>query len=74
MLSVEQALDSILAYSKMPGVETVSLDQILGRVLAADICAREDAPPFANSAVDGYAVRAAEVQTAGADSPDAATR
>jgi molybdenum cofactor synthesis domain-containing protein len=40
------------------------LDDALGCVLAADVLASEDVPPFANSAMDGYAVRAAD--TAGA--------
>ena len=69
MLSVEQALNFILANSKTLGVETVALTEALGRVLAEDVFAGEDAPSFANSAVDGYAVRAADVQTAGLDTP-----
>jgi molybdopterin molybdotransferase len=40
------------------GSETVPLRQAVGRVLAADIAAPVDLPPFDNSAVDGYAVRA----------------
>ena len=38
--------------------------QALGLVLAADVVAAEDVPPFANSAVDGYAVRAADLTDA----------
>jgi molybdopterin molybdotransferase len=40
------------------GRESVPLRQAIGRVLAADIVAPVDLPPFDNSAVDGYAVRA----------------
>jgi molybdopterin molybdotransferase len=40
------------------------LSNVLGRVLAADVVAAEDVPPFANSAVDGYAVRAADLAAA----------
>ncbi len=69
MLSVEQALDAMLANVKTLGVEMVALADAAGRTLAADVAAREDAPPFANSAVDGYAARAAELAEAGADSP-----
>lgn len=69
MLSVEQALAAILVHAKTLGTETVALADALGRTLAADVFAREDAPPFANSAVDGYAVRAADMAKAGADSP-----
>jgi len=40
--------------------ETVPLDQALGRVLAEDVTAIRDQPPFATSAMDGYAVRSAD--------------
>jgi molybdopterin molybdotransferase len=40
-----------------------------GYVLAADVTAHEAVPPFANTAVDGYAVKAADLATAGADTP-----
>ena len=69
MLTVEQALAAILANMEIIGTETVALADTVGRILAADVFAQEDAPPFANSAVDGYAVRAADVRTAIADSP-----
>jgi len=42
------------------GPETVMLDEALGRVLAEDVVARRDQPPYAASAMDGYAVRAAD--------------
>ncbi len=51
--------------------ETVPATEALGRVTAAPVVAREDVPPFANSAMDGYAVRAAD--TAGA-SPEVPVR
>jgi molybdopterin molybdotransferase len=38
-------------------IEEVALPAVLGRVLAADVAAPVDLPPFTNSAVDGYAVR-----------------
>lgn len=47
------------------GVETVALRDAFGRVLAETVHARVDLPPFANSAVDGYAVRHADVATDG---------
>ena len=43
------------------GAEQVSLADALGRVLAEDVAARRTQPPFAVSAMDGYAVRAADV-------------
>ena len=47
------------------GTETTALRDAVGRVLAEDIVAPVDVPPFDNSAVDGYAVRAADLQAAG---------
>jgi molybdopterin molybdotransferase len=44
--------------------ETVPLREAAGRVLADDIIAPVNVPPFDNSAVDGYAVRAADLDTA----------
>jgi putative molybdopterin biosynthesis protein len=52
-----------LDLSPLPG-ETVALAAALGRVLALDVVAAVDAPPFDRSNVDGFAVRAAD--TAGA--------
>jgi molybdopterin molybdotransferase len=64
MLDVEAALTRILAaFAPLPAEEAPLLEAA-GRVLAADIVARDSVPPFRNSAMDGYAVRAAE--TAGA--------
>jgi molybdopterin molybdotransferase len=45
----------------------VAAADALGRVLAFDVVADEDVPPFANSAVDGYAVHAADVREVPAD-------
>ncbi len=44
----------------------LALSAVLGLVLAADVSALEDVPPFDNSAVDGFAVRSADVCSAGA--------
>ena len=43
------------------GTETVTLREAMGRVLADDVVAPVHVPPFDNSAVDGYAVRAADL-------------
>src|SRR5260370_6912723 len=45
----------------VPEIETVPLDAAYGRVMASDITAPISLPPFDNSAVDGYAVRAADL-------------
>ncbi|HEX6140168.1 MAG TPA: gephyrin-like molybdotransferase Glp [Candidatus Limnocylindria bacterium] len=62
MLSVEEALTAILAGAQLTPGEQVSLDRCAGRVpvdrrLRADV----DVPPFASSAMDGFALRAADV-------------
>ncbi len=51
--------------SPVTGTETVALRDACGRVLAADIVAPLDLPPFDNSAVDGYAVRHADLAASG---------
>ncbi len=61
MISVEEALERILADLPVMPAEQVGLTDALGRVLAEDIAARVTQPPLAVSAMDGYAVRAADV-------------
>lgn len=56
MLSVEEALELLLAEIEPLDVVQVSLAESLGLVLAEDIVAQEDLPPFANSAMDGFAL------------------
>jgi molybdopterin molybdotransferase len=50
----------MLAATKALAAESVALDDALGRVLAAPVFASRDQPPFAVSAMDGYAVRSAD--------------
>jgi molybdopterin molybdotransferase len=60
-LSVEEALAKILEGAKGPlAVEDAPLSQAFGRTLAKDLAARRTQPPKALSAMDGYALRAAE--------------
>src|SRR3954452_2229197 len=61
MISVEEALQRLLAPLKPVAAQQVSVADGLGRVLAEDLVARRTQPPFAASAMDGYAVRAADV-------------
>ncbi|EFH86551.1 gephyrin-like molybdotransferase Glp [Ktedonobacter racemifer] len=56
MLSVEEALSRILAEIRPLESVSLPLDQALGSVLAQDIVAHEDMPPFDNSAMDGFAL------------------
>jgi molybdopterin molybdotransferase len=61
MRSVEEALDSILAGVRPSSVETISLDRCVGRVMAGfGVTAAHDVPPFDNSSMDGFALRAAD--------------
>ena len=59
-IPVADALARILALVEPMATEEIPLSQAVGRVLAADAVATRDQPPFAASAMDGYAVRAAE--------------
>jgi molybdopterin molybdotransferase len=61
MISVEQALARWLALIETLPAEQIALSDGLGRVLAEDVAARRTQPPFAVSAMDGYAVRADDV-------------
>src|SRR5919204_424528 len=63
-LSVDEALARILErVTPLPAEEKPILDA-LGHVLAEDVRAANDVPPFANSGMDGYAVRASDVAAA----------
>ena len=63
---LEDALAAVLAQAQpLPGAAFVDLLQADGRVLAADCIAPLQVPPLDNSAMDGYAVRSAEVAQAG---------
>jgi molybdopterin molybdotransferase len=62
MMSVDEAVGIIAArVSAVQEVETVALRNADGRILARDIAAPLPLPPFTNSAVDGYAVRAGDL-------------
>jgi molybdopterin molybdotransferase len=64
MISVEEALEILLSNLPERKVEQVPFQMALGRILAETLIATSDIPPFHRSAVDGYAVIAADVQTA----------
>ena len=64
MLSVAEARARILAAFEPLPAEVVGLERGLGRVLAEDVAARVTQPPKDVSAMDGYAVRAADVAEA----------
>ncbi|HXR64491.1 MAG TPA: hypothetical protein VN729_01100, partial [Ktedonobacteraceae bacterium] len=62
MISVEEALERILGEIHPLPTTQVPLAQAPGLVLATDIVAQEDMPPFANSAMDGFALRSQDSQ------------
>ena len=69
MLELEDALARILSAIPAPAAETIPPAQADGRVLADTVRSAVALPPFDNSAMDGYAVRAASVRSARADAP-----
>ena len=69
MIQVQEALDKILCQIQFKGVERVPLGQALGRVLTEDVVSRINNPPLDNSAMDGYAVIAKDIQSATPENP-----
>jgi molybdopterin molybdotransferase len=69
MIELEQAVEKILASIPAPKSEVVSLSDACGRIVAEEIRALTDLPPFDNSSMDGYAVRAQDVAAASAQNP-----
>ncbi|RLG07148.1 MAG: molybdopterin biosynthesis protein [Thaumarchaeota archaeon] len=72
LLSPEEALKTIeerIKSMKKPEREVVKISEALGRILAEDIYAKVDSPPFDRAIVDGYAVRAEDVYQADEANP-----
>jgi molybdopterin molybdotransferase len=63
-ITVEQALEIVLAHTPTLPAEEVLLTEALGRVIAEDVASDVDMPPFDRSAMDGYAVRAGDTSGA----------
>jgi molybdopterin molybdotransferase len=67
LLPVAEALDRLLgAAAPVTKTQTLPLHEAQGRVLATDVVARLTQPPFDNSAMDGYALRHADITSLGA--------
>src|SRR5215471_12653883 len=62
MISVEEALERMLGEIRALDVTQIALPEALGLVLAEDVVAQEDIPPFANSAMDGFALLSRDSQ------------
>lgn len=69
MLTVDEARERILAAVEPLRPRDVPLEDALGQVAAADLRAPHPLPRFANSAMDGYAVRRRDVEEAGPERP-----
>ncbi len=69
MIELEDALQRILRALPVPQPDEVSLSEATGRILLESVASVVDLPPFDNSAMDGYAVRADDVKGAGAEAP-----
>ena len=66
---LEDARELVLAAARPLASEEVGLGDALGRTLAADVASGDEVPGFDNSAMDGYAVRAADLAEAGEAEP-----
>src|SRR5438094_1649761 len=61
MIPVKRAIEIVLQKTPTLGAEPVALSSAIGRILAEDIIADSDLPPFDRAQMDGYAVCAADV-------------
>lgn len=69
LLAVNDALNRILVQIHTLPAEALPITMGLGRILAHDVIAPVSLPPFANSSMDGYAVRAEDIATASKENP-----
>jgi len=69
VISVEEALDKVLSYVDVLGVEEKPILGCLGQIIAEDVYSAIDIPPLDNSAMDGYAVRTQDVRGASREKP-----
>jgi molybdopterin molybdotransferase len=69
ILSVREARLRILSHFNPVGTTQIKIDQALDRVLADDLIANMEVPPFANSSMDGFAVRSSDSMIAKPENP-----
>ncbi len=67
MIAVEEALQTILREAEPLGTERLPLREAAGRVLAEEVAADSDQPPFPKAMMDGYALRAADLRVVPAE-------
>jgi molybdopterin molybdotransferase len=63
--TIVDALADVLAAAPARAIEEIGLTEALGRTAARDVASRDDVPGYANSAMDGFAVRSADLGLAG---------
>jgi len=68
-IGVEEAIDTILSFTKILDSERVPMLEATGRVLAQDIVSDIDIAPFSNSAMDGFALKAGNTEQASLQNP-----
>ena len=69
MISVEDARERILGFFSQLDTEERAISDALGQVITEDIVGRFDVPPWDNSAMDGYALRSADIKDTHPDAP-----
>ncbi len=70
LIALEQALKTMLAAARPPReTEMVGIAEALGRVTASSVCSTVTVPPWDNSAMDGYALRTADLNGCGSRLP-----
>ena len=69
MIELEQALERVLTAVPQPLTESIAVSESLGRIAAARVVSPISLPCFDNSAMDGYALRAADLQSATPETP-----
>ena len=69
LIPIERARELVLERARPMGAEPVPLRRALGRILAEPVTAADDVPGFDNSAMDGFAVRSADVAGASGEAP-----
>ena len=67
--SFREVRDMLTALSRPVGTETIPLAACAGRVLARDLIAASDVPPFDRSPFDGYVLRAEDTLSASPETP-----
>ena len=69
MITVDEALKTILAKIPFKGLEKIPISHSLGRILMEDIVAKRSNPPMDNSAMDGYALISTDILLATPENP-----